>query len=76
MKLNKYIYGFVAALVLLFTASCSPDDYNIGNKDLTAADLVEGVAFSVTIDQSTNSVTLKSMLDNSYQCFWVTPNGL
>jgi hypothetical protein len=75
MKLNKYIYGFVAALVLLFTASCSPDDYNIGNKDLTAADLVEGVAFSVTIDQSTNSVTLKSMLDNSYQCFWVTPNG-
>lgn len=75
MKLNKYIYGFVAALVMLFTASCSPDDYSLGNKDLTAADLVEGVAYSVTVDQSTNKITLKSLLGDNYQCFWVTPNG-
>lgn len=74
MKINKLIYAFTAAL-LSFFVSCSPDDYSMGNKDLSAEDLVEGIAYSVTVDNSTNTVTLKSLLDNSYQCFWVTPNG-
>lgn len=73
MKLNKYICSLIAAVAILFTA-CSPDDYDLGKKSISAEDLVEGVAFSVTVDDQ-NTVTLTSLLDESYNCYWTHPNG-
>ncbi len=54
--------------------SCSPDDYSLSQPNLTTDDLVEGVAYSVSVDE-TNTVTLTSLLDKSYQCYWNQPNG-
>ncbi len=75
MKISKLIYSFTAALMFLLFAGCSPDDYELSKKDFTAEDLVEGIAYSVSVDQTTNTVTLKSLLGDNYQCYWVTPNG-
>ena len=54
--------------------SCSPDDYSLSQPDLTTADLAQGIAYSVTVDAD-NTVTLKSLLDKSYNCYWTQPNG-
>ena len=56
MKIKNLIYALTATLLLLFVG-CSPDDYNMGNKEYTAEDLQEGIAFSVTVDNTTNTVT-------------------
>ena len=73
MKTNKIIYSFMATAALLLTA-CSPDDHNLSKPDFESGDLVHGSAFSVTVDAD-NTVTLKSLLDNSYNCYWIQPNG-
>ena len=73
MKINKIIYSFMATAALLLTA-CSPDDHNLSKPDFESGDLVHGSAFSVTVDAD-NTVTLKSLLDNSYNCYWIQPNG-
>lgn len=57
----------------LLTA-CSPDDHSLSQPDLTTADLAQGIAYSVTVDAD-NTVTLKSLLDKSYNCYWTQPNG-
>ena len=63
----------MATAALLLTA-CSPDDHNLSKPDFESGDLVHGSAFSVTVDAD-NTVTLKSLLDNSYNCYWIQPNG-
>ena len=63
----------MVATALLF-AACSPDEYSLSKPDLQSEDLVEGVAFSVTVDE-TNTITLKSLLPEEYNCFWTQPNG-
>lgn len=53
---------------------CSPDDYSLAKPDLQSEDLVEGIAYSVSVDDQ-NTVTLKSLLDSRYACYWTQPNG-
>ena len=72
MNIKKSIYLWAAAA--LMTAACSPDDYSLSKPNLTADDLVEGVAYKVSVDAQ-NTVTLTSLLDKSYQCYWEQPNG-
>lgn len=74
MKIRRYIYSFMAAATLLLTA-CSPDDYELGSKDLTAADLAQGIAYTVSVDQATNTVQLKSLLNSKYTVLWTHPQG-
>ncbi|MBQ7420251.1 MAG: hypothetical protein IJV17_05885 [Prevotella sp.] len=73
MKVKKILYLLMATAGLLLTA-CSPDDHNLSKPDFESGDLVHGSAFSVTVDAD-NTVTLKSLLDDSYNCYWIQPNG-
>ena len=42
--LNKiFLFLFIGTMMLL--ASCSPDEYGLGNTDVKPADLVEGIAY-------------------------------
>lgn len=74
MKLKKILYSFMATAALLL-AACSPDSYDLGNKDVTSADLAEGIAYSVSVDQATNTVVLKSLMADRYQVVWSHPQG-
>ena len=69
MKLNHYIYSLIAGLVLILSA-CSPDEYDMGNKTYVSEDLVEGLAYTVTIEG--NRVHLKSNITGCSP-LWVTP---
>lgn len=74
MKMKNIIYLF-AAVAMLFGA-CSPNDYSMSSPDLQTADLVEGVAYTVTHDaENPNIIYLKSLLDTKYQCLWTHPQG-
>ena len=55
-------------------AACSPDDASLGAPDLSTEDLAQGIAYTVTVDEE-NTVTLTSLLDKSYNCYWTHPNG-
>lgn len=55
--------------------ACTPDEYELGAQSLAPADLVQGVAFSVEVDQTTNTVTMKSLLGDNYTCLWTHPQG-
>jgi hypothetical protein len=75
MKVNKYIYGLVATLALMFNA-CSPDDYSLGSKDISSDDLTVGTAYTITHDTSNpNIVYLHSLLPSSYTVLWDEPQG-
>lgn len=71
MKLKHYIYSLMAS-VLLVSAACTPDEYNLGNKTYTSEDLVEGIAYTVTLDG--NHVHLKSQITGCTP-LWITPQG-
>lgn len=74
MKL-KYIYSFIASVMLLFTA-CSPEDFDLGGKNITADDLVEGIAYTITHDsENPNIIYLESKLNNNYTPLWEHPQG-
>lgn len=77
MKINHYIYALAGAALMLFgMAACSPDDYDLGDKDVTPADLVEGQAYTITHDgQNPNIVYLKSQMADRYQVNWIEPQG-
>lgn len=76
MKINKYICSLAAFAMILFMAGCSPDEYSLGDKDLTSDDLVEGIAYSVTHDaQNPNIVVVKSLLPSHYSVTFDTPQG-
>ena len=75
MKLSYYIYSLIASVLLIFSA-CSPDEYDLGGKDLTADDLVEGLAYSITHDsENPNIVYLESKLGTNYTALWEHPQG-
>ncbi len=77
MKINKYIYSLAGVLLVLlgFTA-CTPDEYDLGDKDVTSADLIEGRGFSITHDSNNpNIVYLKSLMADKYQVSWIEPQG-
>ena len=77
MKIKKYLYSLAAtAMVLMGMSACSPDSYDLGDKDVTPADLVEGTAFTITHDSNNpNIVYLKSLMADKYQVTWVHPQG-
>ena len=76
MKINKYICSLAAFVMILFMAGCSPDEYSLGDKNLTSDDLVEGIAYSVTHDaQNPNIVVIKSLLPSNYSITFDTPQG-
>ena len=66
--------SYMSVAVALFLGACSPDDYSLNKPDLQPEDLVEGITYSVTVDEQ-NTITLQSLLDKSYNCYWVHPNG-
>ncbi len=75
MKLKYYIYSLIASIALIFSA-CSPDDYDLGAKDVTPDDLVEGIAFTITHDsENPNIVYLESKMDSRYTVVWEHPQG-
>ena len=72
MNIKKSLY--LSAAVALLLGACAPDDHSLSSPDLQPADLVEGKAFSVDVDAQ-NTITLKSLLDKRYNCYWIQPNG-
>lgn len=75
MKLTTSIYLFMAS-VLLFFHACTPEQYDLGVKDVTPDDLVEGLAYTVTHDANNpNIVYLESKMGGSYTPLWSHPQG-
>lgn len=76
MKTKNIIYSLWVAVFAMMFAACTPDDYSLGNKELTSDDIVEGIAYSITHDESNpNIVYLKSLLPTKYSVMWETPSG-
>ena len=72
----KKIFSLLAACMMLILPGCTPDEVELGPKDINVGDLVEGVAFSVTPDASNpNLIHLKSLLGPEYQVYWEHPQG-
>lgn len=71
----KY-YSFLASAALMLATACTPDDHDLAAPELTAADLVEGKAYKVDVDQATNKVTMTSLLGNKYVTSWIHPQGI
>lgn len=59
---------------MVMLGACTPDDHSLSTPDLQPAELAEGIAFTVSVDAQ-NTVTMQSLLDKSYNCFWIHPNG-
>lgn len=71
----KYIYSLMVGVVLLF-AACSPEEYELGTKSVTADDLVEGIAYTITHDsENPNIVYLESQMGSAYIPLWEHPQG-
>lgn len=72
----KYFSLILAAVILAFSA-CSPDEYELGGKSLTSDDLLEGIAFDVTVDQETNTVSFitKDFIGSDYTVCWDFSNA-
>ena len=61
MKLNYSIFSFIASVLFMF-AACMPEEYELGKKELEPADLVEGIAYSVTHDPANPNISLNISL--------------
>lgn len=72
MKIHNHILMLLAAMVMFLVASCSPDDFGFGKKTYSPEDLVEGKAYTVTIEG--NIVKLESKISDCTP-LWVTPSG-
>ncbi len=73
MNIRKYFNMSVAVAAMLL-AACSPDEYSLNAPDFKSEDLVQGKAYTVTVDEK-NTVTLTSLLGDKYHCYWTQPNG-
>lgn len=73
--LNKiFLFLFIGTMMLL--ASCSPDEYGLGNTDVKPGDLVEGIAYKIEHDAANpNIVYLKSLMGSKYTPLWSHPQG-
>lgn len=74
MKLNKVI-AYTLGVSLFAFASCTSETYELSVPEFSPADLTEGVAYTVTVDQSTNTVTMQSLMPENYLLSWIHPNG-
>ncbi len=76
MKLVNKIYSLLAAIMMLFVISCSPDEYSLGEKDLAPEDLAVNLAFTISHNANNpNIVEFKSLLPASYSVVFDTPQG-
>ncbi|SEN44305.1 hypothetical protein SAMN05216436_11653 [bacterium A37T11] len=74
----KKIFGIVAMLFFtaLWSTSCTPDDFALGDISVKPEDLVEGIAFKIEHDASNpNIVYLTSLMDAKYTPLWDHPQG-
>lgn len=56
--------------------SCTPEEYELGEVDVTSDELVEGIAFEIVHDtDNPNIVYLKSLMDSKYTSLWSHPQG-
>lgn len=77
MKTKNILFSLWVAVLSLVFAACSPDGYSLSGKGVSSDDLVEGIAFTITHDESNpNIVYLKSLLPSTYTILWDTPQGL
>lgn len=73
---TKYFHSFLAGVALIFAATaCTPENEELPALDLTTADLVEGKAYRIVVDQTTNKVTMTSLLGERYITNWIHPQG-
>lgn len=76
MKVKKFIYSLLAAVMMFFVAGCSPDEYSLGEKDLAPEDLAENLAFTISHNaDNPNIIEFKSLLPTSYSVIFDTPQG-
>lgn len=70
---KKYIP--LLGLIMLLPA-CSPETFEKENPDVTADDLIEGLAYTITPDASNpNLIHLESKMDKKYTPLWEHPMG-
>lgn len=72
MKIHNLIYTLLAAIAVFLMASCSPEDFGFGKKTYSPEDLVEGKAYTVTIEG--NVLKLESKISDATS-LWITPVG-
>ena len=72
MKIHNLIYTLLAAIAVFLMASCSPEDFGFGKKTYSPEDLVEGKAYTVTIEG--NVLKLESKISDATS-LWITPIG-
>lgn len=73
-KIFNQLFVWMSAVLML--ASCSPDDINLGLKDVKPEDLEEGIAYTIEMDaEIPNLVHLKSKMGNTYTPLWNHPQG-
>lgn len=73
----KYFHSFLAGVAMIMSVTaCTPENEVLPAPDLTPADLVEGKAYRVTVDQTTNKVVMTSLLGNGYITSWIHPQGI
>ena len=72
MKLHNHILMLLAAMTMFLVAACSPEDFGFGKKTYSPEDLVEGKAYTVTVDG--NVLKLESKISDCTP-LWVTPTG-
>lgn len=74
MNLKKYLAAMAGVSMLAFT-SCTSETYELAVPEFSPADITEGVAYLVNVDQATNTVTMQSLLPEKYLLSWIHPNG-
>ena len=72
MKIHNLIYTLLVAIAVFLLASCSPEDFGFGKKTYSPEDLVEGKAYTVTIEG--NVLKLESKISDATS-LWITPIG-
>lgn len=70
MRLKHFIYSVFAGIVAVTMAACTPESDELGGISITSEQLAEGKGFTVDVDQTTNQVTFKSLVPNSYSVYW------
>jgi len=74
--MNKIIKIFFTFVLGVFAFSCSPDENMLGDVDVNANELVEGIAFKIEHDAvNPNIIYLTSLMDKKYQPLWDHPQG-
>lgn len=75
-KIIRNIYITCLTVIMGLLTACTPESYELAEKEFTADDLVENIAFSITHDtENPNIIYLKSLLSSSYQVCWEHPQG-